>query len=130
MSAAAYYIASLKHTGASDEHITFWGPDWRGYTCVIGEYIGEYPEAEAAKLNDGIDFIAVPADVVKALCSPEPYFRPAAPARFYDQRGPVVDNGRSQWDRLIAMSLANGSRTKKVKPEVFRGTRRSFAHKE
>ena len=129
MSAARFYIASLKHTNKGHEHITWWGKDRRGYTPVVGEHIGEYPWEEAVGLNDGVDYIAVPVEAVKALLSPEPYYRPHAPARFYDQRGPVVDNSRANWDRLIALSLDMG-RHHKPKPEVFRGTRRSFAHAE
>lgn len=120
-----YYIASLKHTSHEYEHIAFWGPAWRGYTPVVGPNIGEYDEAEAAKLNDGIDCIAVPVEVVKTLLSPEPYFKPGA--RFYDQRGPVVDNSRKNWNALLAASLVVGrSDGVKPKPGVFRGKRRSF----
>lgn len=121
-----YYIASLKNTQNHHEHIAFWGPNWSGYTPVVGPNIGEYAEAEAAKLNDGLDCIAVPIDVVKALLSPEPYFKPNA--RFYDQRGPVVENSRKNWNSLLAASLAVGRREGvKPKPEVFRGKRRAFA---
>lgn len=123
---ARFYIASLKHTSKADEHIRWWGPNHRGYTPVVGAHIGEYTAEEAAKLNDGWCCIAVPIATVRALQSPTPYFRPANPARFYDQPGPVVDNTRVNWNRLIVMSLEPG-RTEKPKPEPFRGTRRSFA---
>lgn len=119
-----YYIASLKHTGKHDEHITWWGKAHRGYTPVIGDYVGEYELAEALKLNDGMDCLAVPVAAVKALLSPEPYWKPTA--RFYDQCGPVVDNRRAVWNRLVEASLQDG-RQFKPKPVVFRGTRRSFA---
>ena len=119
-----YYIASLKHTHRDHEHITFWGPDWRGYTPVVGERIGTYSEEDAAKLNDGFDHIAVPIESVKALLSPEPYWKPGA--RFYDQRGPVVDNTRAIWSVLIAARLPSDSQHK-PKPEPFRGQRRSFS---
>lgn len=121
-----FYIASLKHTGRDDEHITWWGLDHRGYTPVVGERIGVYALDEARKLNDGCDCLAVPVSEVRRLLSPEPYFRPENPARWYDQRGPVVDNTRANWARLVAVSLADG-RHHKPKPEVFRGTRRSFS---
>lgn len=120
-----FYIASIKHTASHDEHIDWWGKNHCGYTPVVGDSIGEYTLDEARKLNNGLDHLAVPVDAVKALCSPEPYYRPHKPARFYDQPGPVVDNTRANWNRLIAASLAEG-RTTKPKPEVFKGARRSF----
>jgi hypothetical protein len=124
-----YYIASLKHTYRDREHITFWGPDHRGYVLIIEDgHTGAYALEQAQKLNDGCDCIAVPVETVKALLSPEPYFRalgPLGPGRFYDKRGPVVDNTRANWNRLIAAGLEG--RVHKPKPEVFRGKRRSFA---
>jgi hypothetical protein len=121
-----YYIASLAHTLRGHEHIVFWGPEGRGYTPVVGSCIGEYDEAEAARLNDGGVCIAVPLDAVKTLLSAEPYY--ANEARFYDQRGPVVDNTRKNWDALLAARLATGQDAAvKPKPTVFRGTRRSYA---
>jgi hypothetical protein len=126
MTATAYYIASLKHTHKDHEHITFWGKDHRGYTMVFGDHMGKYTLDDARRLNSGISCIAVPVEAVSGLLSPEPYFRPHDPARFYDQRGPVIDNTRAMWNRLIAASLQEG-REHKPKPEVFRGTRRSFA---
>lgn len=118
-----FYIASLKHTHNHHEHIAFWGPNWCGYTPVVGENIGEYDEETASKLNDGDSCIAVPVDAVKAIISPEPYYKPGA--RFYDQRGPVVDNTRKNWNALIASSLQAG-RVIKPKPEPFRGKRRTI----
>lgn len=118
-----FYIASLKHTNNTCEHITFWGKNWCGYTPVVGDSIGEYDAADAAKLNDGKDYIAVPVEAVKSLLSPEPYWKPGA--RFYDQRGEVVDNTRKNWNRLIEASIQDGrSADVKVKPEPFRGNRR------
>lgn len=121
-----FYIASLKHTNAQHEHITWWGKNHRGYTPVVGDYIGEYSHEDAAKLNDGFDYIAVPIESVRTLLSPEPYFRLANPARFYDQRGPVVDNSKTNWARLVAMSMHEG-RLRVPKPVAFRGQRRAFA---
>ena len=121
-----YFIASLKHTNKYHEHITFWGRMERGYTPVIGENAGQYVYGYAVDLNDGVDCLAVPVSVVKQLLAAEPYYRPHEPARFYDQRGPVVDNTRANWNRLIAMSLPR-TNADKPKPEVFRGTRRSFS---
>lgn len=121
-----YYIASLKHTSKSCEHITWWGRMSSGYTPVLGEYVGRYVYGYAVDLNDGWDCIAVPASAVEPLMSTEPYYRPERPARFYDQRGPVVLNSRANWNRLIAGSLQFG-RHYKPKPEVFRGRMRSFA---
>lgn len=122
---ALFYIASLKHTIRSHEHIVWWGKDHRGYTPVVGDHCGAYTLDEAQKLNDGFDCIAVPVEAVQALLSPEPYFRPANPARFYDQRGPVVENSRANWNRLIAAGLPG--RIYNPKPEVFRGKRRAIA---
>lgn len=123
MNEQKYYIASLKHTNKYHEHILFWGPDSRGYTPVFGEYIGQYAEAEAVTLNDGDSYIAVACEVVERLQSPEPYGKPGE--RFYDQRGPVVDNTRDKWNQLITESLKLG-RTHKPKPEPFRGKRRAI----
>lgn len=121
-----FYIASLKHTNKRHEHITWWGKDHRGYTPVVGASIGEYVPEEAASLNDGVDYIAVPVAAVRTLLSPEPYYRQHAPARFYDQDGPVVDNSRSNWNRLIELSMKREGSTK-PKPETHRGTRHAFA---
>jgi hypothetical protein len=133
-----FYIASLKHTNKHHEHITFYGPDSRGYTLVIGESIGKYTLQEAAKLNDGIDCLAIPVDDVHALLSPEPYYRhqSGAPHRVYDQRGPVLDNTKDIWAMLaMANSKAFTFETKSasirsIKPDVFKGQRRSFAYSE
>lgn len=128
-----YLIASLKHTGKHHEHITFWGPNYRGYVLAltnghVGEYSAEFIAADGGQLNNGDCCIAVPADKVKALLSPEPYFRTykGEAARFYDTPGPVVDNTRANWNALIAASLPRTTAVK-PKPEVFRGKRRSFA---
>jgi len=126
---STFYIVSVKHTSKGDEHITFWARFHRGYTPVLGDYAGRYCFGEAVSLNDGIDCIAVPTEVVDAMCQPEPYFRnyKGEPAKFYDQHGPVLDNTRANWNALIAGSLKGGRHAIKIKPEVFRGTRRSFS---
>lgn len=125
MSAQMFYIASLKHTGKCDEHITFWAKDHRGYTPVVGDHIGEYELSDAQKLNDGLDHLAIPVGFVKSIVSPEPYWKPGA--RFYDQRGPVVDNTRAIWNKLIKASLPDAKKAAKPKPCVHRGARRSFS---
>ena len=117
-----YYIASLKHTHTHHEHVTFWGPNRSGYTPVFGPYMGQYDLFDAVDLNDGMDYIAVPIEAVEALQAPEPYYKPGA--RFYDQRGPVVENTRANWNAMIAASIQSG-REHKPKPEVFRGKRRA-----
>lgn len=124
-----FYIASLKHTHKTDEHITFWAALHRGYTPVFGSRIGRYCFGEAVSLNDGESYIAIPTEAVDSMLQPEPYFRTykCENAKFYDQHGPVLDNTRANWDALIAASLQPGRRVAKVKPEVFRGLRRSFA---
>lgn len=119
------YIASLKHTGNHDEHITFWGKDHRGYTPVVGDHIGEYELSDAQKLNDGLDHLAVPVEFVKSILSPEPYWKPGA--KFYDQIGPVVDNTRAVWNQLIKASLPDPQKVAKPKLCVHRGERRSFS---
>lgn len=121
----SYYIVSLKNTLRHHEHIVFWGPDHRGYTPVVGPNIGAYDELEATKLNDGQDCIAVPVEAVEKLLSPEPYYKPGA--RFYDQKGPVVDNTRKNWNALLAARIDEGRRDVTPKPQVFRGPRRSYA---
>lgn len=127
-----YMIASLKHTSKDHEHITFWGPDYRGYVLAItddrvGYYSAELIAADR-HLNDGIDCLAVPEDVVKELLSPMPYFRDykGRDRQFYDTPGPVVDNTRANWNRLIGSSMLEG-RISKPKPAVHRKARRSFA---
>lgn len=124
-----YCIASLKHTNKHHEHISFWGKDRRGYVLAItDERVGQYTAAEVEHfdLNDGEGTLAVPMAEVLRLLSPEPYFRTykGIAARFYDTPGPVVDNTRANWNALIAAALPH---PKKPKPEVYRGTRRSFA---
>jgi hypothetical protein len=121
-----YMIASLKHTHRGHEHIVWWQRNECGYTPVLGDYCGRYVFGYADDLNDGRSYIAVPVDVVESLASPEPYYKPKA--RFYDQRGPVVDNTRANWNRLIAASLSRRFAVK-VKPEVFRGTRQAIKAK-
>lgn len=120
-----YFVASLKHTNAGHEHIVFWQHNECGYTPVLGDYAGRYVYGYAVDLNDGVDCIAVPVDVVLALATSEPYYKPGA--RFYDQRGPVVENTRANWNSLIAASLAFGRPAgRPPKPKVFRGGRRAI----
>jgi hypothetical protein len=128
-----YYIASLKHTNKEHEHITFWGPDYRGYVLAItdervGRYSADFIAQDGGRLNDGECCIAVPEEVVKSLLSPTPYYAngKGVAQQFYDIAGPVVDNTRANWNRLIAASMADHRRFK-PKPEVFRRKRRSFA---
>ncbi len=121
-----YYIASLKHTHKGHEHITWWAKNQCGYTPVLGDNAGQYAHGDASKLNDGEYCIAVPIEAVHAVQVPEPYFCREHPRRFYDQRGPVVENSRASWNRLIAASLHPGPHSK-PKPEVFRGKRRAFS---
>jgi hypothetical protein len=124
---STFYIASLKHTDKSHEHITWWQRFHRGYTPVLGEYAGLYCYGEASDLNDGRDYIAVPAEAVQKLMSPEPYFENRTGLRrWYDQRGPVVDNTRANWNALIAARLLPEGCQFKPNPEVFRGTRRAI----
>jgi hypothetical protein len=118
-----FYIASLKHTHKGHEHVTWWGRMECGYTPVLGEFAGRYVFGYAVDLNDGLDCIAVPVDAVRLLQSPEPYYRPGG--RFYDQRGPVIENSREKWLALIAASLQPGRRYR-PKPEPFRGKRRAI----
>lgn len=113
-----YLIASLKHTGKGHEHIVWWGRMECGYTPVLGDYAGRYVFGYAVDLNDGQDCIAVPVEAVRALMTPEPYYRPGR--RLYDQRGPVVDNTRANWNRLIKASLGPG-RHFKPRPQPYRG---------
>ena len=127
-----FYIASLKHTNKHHEHITFWRPDYRGYVIAltddrVGRYSAEFIAQDDGRLNDGLSCIAVPEDAVKSILSPTPYYAGSSGiARpFYDIPGPVVDNTRVNWNRLIAAGL--GGRIYVPKPEVFRGKRRSFA---
>lgn len=117
-----YFIASLIHTQREHEHITFWRAEWNGYTPVLGEQVGEYEEDQALELNDGHDSIAVPVDAVRAIQSPEPCYKSGA--RFYADPGPVVENNRTNWNRLFAARLAKGRKEMiQPEPEVFRGPR-------
>lgn len=122
---SSYYIASLKHTHKHHEHIVWWQKNECGYTPVLGDYVGEYDEATAATLNDGHSTIAVPVEAARAVSSPEPHFENSSGThRFYDQRGPVVDNTRKNWNALLAARLQPKGGQIKPRPEVFRGTRR------
>lgn len=117
-------IASLKHTHQDHEHITFWRPNERGYTPVLSS-AGQYEPEKSLHLNNGDSTIAVPVEAVFALAVGTPYFKPGA--QFYDEAGPVVDNTRANWNALIKASVTAGRPAgAKPKPEVFKGTRRSF----
>lgn len=123
---STYYIASLKHTHKGDEHIIWWSTNHCGYTPVLGELAGRYCYGEACDLNDGHDCIAVPAEAVHKLMSPEPYFENRTGLhRWYDQRGPVMDNTRANWSALLAARLVPEREQGNPKPEVFRGKRRA-----
>lgn len=130
MSEVQYLIASLTRTIKDHEHITFWAPDRCGYRLAITDSrVGKYTAAEVEqyRLNDGESTLAVPMGEVLLLLSPEPYWQSRnGPARFYDTPGPVVDNTRANWNRLIAAALPLPAGVK-PKPEVFRRKRRSFA---
>lgn len=126
-----YYIASVAHTLKCHEHITFWAPDHCGYRLAItDDRIGRYSAEEVREsrmLADGVHCLAVPETVVKSLLSPMPYFAINGRAQqFYDTPGPVVDNTRENWDKLIAAAFALPAGVK-PKPEVFRGKRSSFS---
>lgn len=129
---AQFYIASIKHTSKSHEHITFWGENYRGYVLVIKDgHTGAYDAEFIAKdghLNDGVCCLAVSKAEVEKLLSPEPYFRNGrgVAARFYDTPGPVVENTRANWDHLIAVAFLL-PRNVNPRPDVFRGKRRAFA---
>jgi hypothetical protein len=123
---STYYIASLKHTHKGDEHIVWWSTNHCGYTPVLGERAGRYCYGEACELNDGRDYIAVPVEAVQKLMSPEPYFENRTGLhRWYDQRGPVVDNTRANWNAMLAARLLPERGQFKPKPQVFRGPRRA-----
>ncbi|MGJ7523292.1 hypothetical protein ACSFA0_22615 [Variovorax sp. LT1P1] len=119
-----YYIASLKNTHSHHEHVQFWGRMERGYTPVVGPNAGRYCFGEAVDLNDGLDCIAVPLQIVESLLAAEPYYK--AGHRLYDQTGPVVDNTRANWKILVAGSLDRGRDVSRVTPAVFRGKRRTL----
>lgn len=121
---STYYIASLKHTNKHHEHITWWAANHCGYTPVLGNRAGRYCYGEASDLNDGRDYIAVPCEAVEKLHAPEPYWKPGA--RFYDQRGPVLNNTRANWNALLAARLLPEGEQFKPKPEAFRGIRRGI----
>lgn len=115
-----FFIASLKHTATSHEHIVWWQRMECGYTPVLGDYAGRYVFGYAVDLNNGQSCIAVPVAAVLALANPEPYYRPGS--RMYDQRGPVVDNTSENWSALIAASLKPGRLTE-PKPRPYQGRR-------
>lgn len=125
-----FVIASVKHTSREHAHISFWGPEGRGYILALADVrVGTYTAEQVSKsrLNDGLDCIAVPFDAVMALRTPTPFFklRNGQMCPFYDIEGPVVDNTRANWDRLIAASLPRTADVK-PKPQVFRGKKRCF----
>lgn len=112
-----YLIASVKHTTKDTPHIIWWRPDSRGYTPVI-DRAGRYTAEEAAKLNDGIDVIAVKASVVGHFSRPTPYYKPAC--KYYDHEGPVVQNIVQNWNGLRISRLEEGRREEKFKCTPFR----------
>lgn len=102
-----FLVASLRHTGPAQEHIIWWGHDQKGYTPVVGDYVGCYSlevvNDRLERLNDGIDTLAVPVEAVARVLSQDPTFEDP-PRRFYDQRGPVVGNTSLVWKALIKAS--------------------------
>lgn len=125
-----YVIVSVKNTERENAHISFWGPNSRGYILALAEgRVGTYTAEQVRKggLNDGLDCIAVPFDVVMALRTPTPFYkrRDGQACQFYDVAGPVVENTRANWDRLIAASLPRPAGDR-PRPKIFRGLRRSF----
>ena len=117
-------ILSLNHTYKHEEHIQFWGPEHFGYTPVLSR-AGHYNDDEAAKLNDGLDCIAVDFDFALTLAIPTPFYRPGL--QFYDVAGPVIENRRANWMALNNASFGLGRKVLKPKFEVFLGKRRCLA---
>ena len=101
-----YIILSLKHTSNKSLHIIMWAPDSRGYAWVIPS-AGVYGEAEAQRLNDGRDCIAVPVAVVHSLAVPQPAANEEG-RRFYDTPGDCLKNDRETWIKLMASSMVKG----------------------
>lgn len=122
MSQQMYYLASLKHTNKGHEHIVFWGKNHCGYTPVIGNYIGAYSFMEAMEISDGIDTIAFPVEVASTLIVPEPRMKNGL--KFYDQVGSCILNDELSWAFIIQNGIYQPP-TKKIKPEYFKGKRRT-----
>lgn len=128
--ATLYVIASVKNTERENAHISFWGPNSRGYILALAEgRVGTYTAEQVRKggMNDGLDCIAVPFEAVLALRTPTPFYRrrDGQAYQFYDVAGPVVENTRANWDRLIAASLPRPA-GEKPRPKIFRGKQRCF----
>lgn len=123
MTQQMYYLASLKHTSKKHEHITFWGKNHAGYTPVIGDYIGAYTWDEAIKISDGVDTIAFPVELASVLGVPEP--RMTNGKKFYDQVGHCILNDELSWAFIMQHKLVMREPKNKIKPEYFRGKRRT-----
>ena len=113
-----YLIAHIGHTGKSDEHITWWKPDSKGYTVCIDK-ARLYDEDKARSIcSDGI-CIAVPKSVAATLARTTPYYRRADGSlnKLYDG-GPhaVVPNDLKAWKTLLSGRLGGCAHPDKPTP--------------
>lgn len=113
-----YLIAHIGHTKRSDEHVTWWKPDSRGYTVCIDK-AGVYSEDEARRICSVGICIAVPKEVAEPLARTTPYYRRSDGTlnKLYDG-GPhhVVPNDLKDWKVLLSGRLANCAHPEKPTP--------------
>jgi hypothetical protein len=94
-----YFVAALGATRPEDLYICFRRPVRSDGVCWPLPWAGAWSEAEvvraAAELNDGVEMVAVPRDIVHALATPPP------PGKIDGDVGPVVRNSASNRRALI-----------------------------
>ncbi|WNO06002.1 hypothetical protein [Rhodoferax mekongensis] len=122
-----YLIAHIGHTKKSDEHITWWRPDSKGYTYCIDK-AGLYTEQKARDICFYGACIAVTKNVAEALFRTTPYYRRENGSlnRLYDGGSMrVVENSSESWAALMAKRLKVGD-GKCEKPTPIGAKRRAI----
>lgn len=115
---SGYLIAHIGHTIKSNEHITWWKPESRGYTFCIDK-AGVYTEDEARDICRTGACIAVPKEVAEPMARSTPYYRRSDGTlnKLYDG-GPhrVVPNDHLIWKALLSGRLSKCAHPEKPTP--------------
>jgi hypothetical protein len=113
-----YLIASIGHTTAMCEHITWWAPDSKGYRVCIDK-AGLYSEDQAKRICYTGECIAVPKEVAQGLSRGTPYYRrqDGTLNKLYDgESHTVVPNSKDAWMHLMLARLPCAQHTTKATP--------------